>query len=65
MTEDANLISSYMAGVQRAQDGRGRYANQFGLYHALCKRGADESIAMLTAQAARRVAEAIAHQAAR
>ena len=56
---DAKLISSYMAGIQRSKDGRWRHVNQFALAEALRKRGADDSLAMLTAQAARRVAESI------
>ena len=58
----AQLIAHHMAGMQRAKDGRGVYQNQFALYNKLRETGSD-SIAMMTAQAARRVAEAVAARA--
>lgn len=62
MTPTAKLIAHHMRGIQRAKDGRGRYLNQFALYNKLRESGSD-SIAMMTAQAARRVAEAVAARA--
>lgn len=59
----AATIAHHMAGMQRAKDRRGVYQNQLALYNKLRATGSD-SIAMLTAQAAMRVAMAIQARAA-
>lgn len=59
----AATIANHMAGMQRAKDRRGVYQNQLALYNKLRATGSD-SIAMLTAQAAMRVAMAIQARAA-
>lgn len=64
MSADTKVISYYLAGVIRAQDGRGRTRNTMECYRALLP-GTTPTIAMLTAQAVRAVGEAIKHQAAR
>jgi hypothetical protein len=58
MNDDTKLIAHYMAGCIRAKDNRGRHQNQLALYRALLPR-TTPTIAMMTAQATRRVAEAI------
>jgi len=59
---DRETIRHYMAGVIRARDGRGRHQNQLALYRALLPT-TTPTIAMMTAQAACRVGEAIAGMA--
>lgn len=58
MNPEAKLIASYMAGCIRAKDNHGRHQNQLALYRALLP-NTTPTIAMMTAQAARRVAEVI------
>lgn len=55
---DAATIKHYMDGMQRSKDGRGVHQNMLALYNKLRETGSD-SIAMLTAQAAVRVAMAV------
>lgn len=64
MNPEAKLIARYMAGCMRAKDNRGRHQNQLALYRALLPH-TTPTIAMMTAQAARRVAEVIVNQSER
>ncbi len=61
---DTKVIARYIAGCARAKDGRGLHLNQVALLHRLCSTGTSFAIAHATAQAARRVGEAIARRAA-
>lgn len=56
---DVDSIRRCIAGTMRAKDKRGGYANQIALYRRLLP-DTTPTIAMMTAQAARRVGEAIA-----
>lgn len=58
MNNEAKLIARYMAGCMLAKDNRDRHQNQLALYRALLP-NTTPTIAMMTAQAARRVAEGI------
>lgn len=60
---DTQIIARHMAGMQRSKDRRGVYQNQLALYNKLRATSSD-SIAMLTAQAAVRVAMAVRERAA-
>lgn len=59
---DLEAIGRCIAGVARAKDGRGRWHNQAALQARLLP-GTTPTIARLTAEAARRVGEAIAQAA--
>lgn len=61
---DRVAIGRCIAGVVRAKDGRGRYKNEAALEARLLIGGTTPTIARMTAQAARRVGEAIAKRAA-
>ncbi len=59
---DLDAIKRCIAGVVRAKDGRGKWQNELALYTRL-HANTTPTIAMLTAQAARKVGEAIARSA--
>jgi hypothetical protein len=60
---DRETLRRYIGGVIRSKDGRGKYQNELACYRALLP-GTTPTIAMMCAQAARRVGEAIARRAA-